>query len=103
MLMKRHLSPLSHANRHGYRSGRATVNSNRSHERSRDIDTEWANGHGLPLALVAVVVMVMTLMMPDDLPLGMETAGSMQPVGPSAIRVDTDPISPISSALVDQI
>ncbi|NJL98277.1 MAG: hypothetical protein HC818_00945 [Synechococcaceae cyanobacterium RM1_1_27] len=56
----------------------------------------------MPLALVAVVVMVMTLMMPDDLPLGMDVGGPVQTVGPSAIRTDTDLISPISSALVEQ-
>ncbi len=50
------------------------MNKHYSHPRQpRDIDTEWANGHGLPLTLVAVMVGVMSLMMPDDLPFAAES------------------------------
>ncbi len=65
------------------------MNKHYSHPRQpRDIDAEWANGHGLPLALVVVMVGVMALMMPDDLPF---TVDSMDPASVSR-DVDWDPI-----------
>lgn len=57
----------------------------------RDVDTEWANGHGLPLVLVACVVGVMALMMPDDLPFA-EVVETI-PVDPIVMQVDPLPTS----------
>lgn len=59
----------------------------------RDIDTEWANGHGLPLALVVVMVGVMALIMPDDLPF---TADSVDPTSSYADPIGALPAYPES-------